>query len=122
MTDMYYHGLDIVEISRIRKALSRWGTRFLERVYTAAEIELCQNRVPELASRFAAKEAVAKAIRDNAGIVWREVEVLREENGAPVVHLHGQAKTKAEELGISELIVSLSHSKELAIASVIGRE
>ena len=77
MTDMYYHGLDVVEIPRIRKALSRWGTRFLERVYTAAEIELCQNRVPELASRFAAKEAVAKAIRDNAGIVWREVEVLR---------------------------------------------
>ncbi len=117
---MYYHGLDIVEITRIKKALERWGRRFLERVYTEAEIELCQNRAPELASRFAAKEAVAKAIRDNTGIVWREIEVLREQNGAPVVHLHGRAKTKAEALGIKGLVVSLSHSRDLAIASVVG--
>ncbi len=117
---MYYHGLDIVEIARIKRALDRWGARFLERVYTAAEIELCQNRAPELASRFAAKEAVAKAFRDNSGISWRDIEILSDRSGAPIVCLHGKAKAKAEEFGLKELVITLSHSKEYAIASVVG--
>jgi len=117
---MYYHGLDIVEIARIKRALDRWGARFLERVYTQAEIELCQNRAPELASRFAAKEAVAKAFRDNSGISWRDIEILSDQSGAPIVHLHGKAKAKAEEFGLKELVITLSHSKEYAIASVVG--
>jgi len=117
---MYYHGLDIVEIARIQRALDRWGARFLERVYTAAEIELCQNRAPELASRFAAKEAVAKAFRDNSGISWRDIEILSDQSGAPIVCLHGKAKAKAEEFGLKELVITLSHSKEYAIASVVG--
>lgn len=117
---MYYHGLDIVEIARIKRALDRWGARFLERVYTQAEIELCQNRAPELASRFAAKEAVAKAFRDNSGISWRDIEILSDQSGAPIVCLHGKAKAKAEEFGLKELVITLSHSKEYAIASVVG--
>ena len=117
---MYYHGLDIIEIGRIKKALDRWGTRFLERVYTEAELEFCQNRAPELATRFAAKEAMVKAFRDNSGISWRDIEILLDQNGAPIVQLHGKAKAKAEEFGIRELIVALSHSKEYAIASVVG--
>ena len=117
---MYYHGLDIVEIARIKRALDRWGARFLERVYTEAEIELCQNRAPELASRFAAKEAVAKAFRDNSGISWRDIEILLDQSGAPVVYLHGKARAKAEEFGLKELVITLSHSREYAIASVVG--
>jgi holo-[acyl-carrier protein] synthase len=117
---MYYHGLDIVEIARIKRALDRWGARFLERVYTQAEIELCQNRAPELASRFAAKEAVAKAFRDNSGISWRDIEILSDQSGAPVVYLHGKARAKAEEFGLKELVITLSHSREYAIASVVG--
>lgn len=117
---MYYHGLDIVEIARIKRALDRWGARFLERVYTEAEIELCQNRAPELASRFAAKEAVAKALRDNSGISWRDIEILSDQSGAPIVCLHGKAKAKAEEFGLKELVITLSHSQEYAIASVVG--
>lgn len=117
---MYYHGIDIVEIARIKRALDRWGARFLERVYTPAEIELCQNRAPELASRFAAKEAVAKAFRDNSGISWRDIEILADQSGAPIVCLHGKAKAKAEEFGLKELVITLSHSKEYAIASVVG--
>lgn len=117
---MYYHGLDIVEIARIKRALDRWGARFLERVYSEAEIELCQNRAPELASRFAAKEAVAKAFKDNSGISWRDIEILSDQSGAPIVCLHGKAKAKAEEFGLKELVVTLSHSKEYAIASVVG--
>ncbi len=117
---MYYHGIDIVEIARIKRALDRWGARFLERVYTQAEIELCQNRAPELASRFAAKEAVAKAFRDNSGISWRDIEILSDQSGAPIVCLHGKAKAKAEEFGLKELVITLSHSKEYAIASVVG--
>jgi holo-[acyl-carrier protein] synthase len=119
---MCCHGLDIIEITRVKRALECWGTRFLERVYTRAEIELCRNRAPELASRFAAKEAVAKALRDPEGISWRDIEVLREQNGAPLVHLHGQARIKAEELGVTELTLTLSHSREYAIASVVGRK
>lgn len=117
---MYYHGLDIVEIARIKRALDRWGARFLERVYTQAEIELCQNRAPELASRFAAKEAVAKAFRDNSGISWRDIEILSDQSGAPIVYLHGKARAKAEEFGLKELVITLSHSREYAIASVVG--
>jgi holo-[acyl-carrier protein] synthase len=117
---MYYHGLDIIEIARVKRALDRWGARFLERVYTQAEIELCQNRAPELACRFAAKEAVVKAFRDKSGISWRDIEILPDQSGAPIVYLHGKAKTKAEQFGIEELIVTLSHSKEYALASVVG--
>jgi holo-[acyl-carrier protein] synthase len=117
---MYYHGLDIIEIARIKGALDRWGARFVERVYTEAEIELCQYRAPELACRFAAKEAVVKAFRDSSGISWRDIEVLSDQSGAPIVYLHGKAKTKAEQCGIKELIITLSHSKEYALASVVG--
>jgi holo-[acyl-carrier protein] synthase len=65
-------GIDIVEIPRFEKALSRWGERFLERVYTANELTICQGRVPELAARFAAKEAVMKALGTGMrGVGWR---------------------------------------------------
>jgi holo-[acyl-carrier protein] synthase len=77
--------------------------------------------VPELAVRFAAKEAVMKALGTGIkGVGWREIEILNNDDGKPFVILHGQAERKAQELGLSDLSVSLSHSRDLAIAAVIG--
>ena len=118
---MHVHGIDIVEIYRIKQAIDEWGTRFTKRVYTDNEIEICQAQVEELAVRFAGKEAVMKALGTGMrGIAWRDIEILRNELGAPLVNLHGSAESKAGELAIFDLCISLSHSREYAIASVIG--
>lgn len=118
---MHYLGLDMVEIARIEGAIARWGMRFLHRVYTEAEIRYCRNRVPELAVRFAAKEAAMKALGTGIrGVGWREIEILTNQEGSPSVHLYGRARSRSEELGLSDLAVSLSHSREYAIASVVG--
>lgn len=118
---MYYVGVDIIEIERIEKVAARWGDRFLKRIYTGAELSICRNRAPALAVRFAAKEAVMKALGTGIkGVGWREIEVLSNSDGKPLVYLYGRAKKKAEELGLGELAVSLSHSREYAIASVVG--
>jgi holo-[acyl-carrier protein] synthase len=117
-------GVDIVEIERIRQIFQRHGERFLRRVYTEAEIAYCQGRVPELAARFAAKEAVSKAlgtgIVGRGGIFWREVEVLPDARGKPLVHLHSQAQDRAASLGLKEFAISLSHSQEYAVAFVVA--
>jgi len=118
---MYHVGVDIVEIGRIERVMARWGERFLERVYTEEERDCCQNRAPELAVRFAAKEAVMKALGTGIkGVGWREIEVLSNRNGKPLVYLHGGAQQNARGLGLGELAISLSHSRDYAIASVIG--
>jgi len=118
---MHCAGVDIIEIIRIREAVERWGKRFLNRVYTEAEIRLCRNRPGPLASRFAAKEAVMKALGTGVrGVGWREIEILAEPSGKPVVHLHGKAQEKATILGLGELTISLSDSREHAIAFVVG--
>ena len=111
-------GIDIIEIDRIRRAVDRWGWRFLERVYTLEEIELFATRPASLAARFAAKEAVMKALGGKMG--WREIEVLRGPRGEPVLRLYGRALRRAQEKG-ARLTVSLSHSREYAIASVVGQ-
>lgn len=114
-------GVDIVEIERIALALERWGERFLRRVYTEAEIAFCRGRTPELAARFAAKEAISKALGTGLnGIHWREMEVLPDHLGKPLVRLHGRAAARAEHLGLDEFAVSLSHSKEYAVATVVA--
>jgi len=114
-------GIDIIEIPRIERALGRWGQRFLERVYTPAEVAYCRGRVPELAARFAAKEAIAKALGTGlAGISWNEMEILPDRRGKPLVFLHGRARERAELLGLTEWAVSLSHLAELAVASVVA--
>lgn len=118
---MYHLGLDLVEIARIRQATERWGERFLRRVYTPAELELCRGRAPELAARFAAKEAVMKALgTGNRGVAWREIEVLANWRKRPLVFLHGRARRRAQRLGLDELVVSLSHTRDLALATVFG--
>ena len=118
---MYHLGVDIVEIERIQRSVTRYGERFLSRVYTDAELELCRNHVPELAVRFAGKEAVMKALgTGRRGVSWREIEILRNKRNAPLVYLHGRARTRAQKLGITDVAISLSHSRDYAIASVIG--
>ncbi len=118
---MHCVGLDIIEIGRIERVVARWGESFLHRVYTEAELELCRNRAPQLAVRFAAKEAVMKALGTGTkGVGWRDIEVISDRNGKPVVVLHGGAKRRAEEIGLNGLDISLSHSREYAIASVVG--
>jgi len=114
-------GVDIIEIERIEGVLRRHGQRFLQRVYTPAERAYCRGRVSELAARFAAKEAVSKALGTGLrGIAWREMEILGDERGKPLVHLHGRAKARAEELGLCEFAVSLSHSRDYAVAFVVA--
>ncbi|MBU88395.1 MAG: holo-[acyl-carrier-protein] synthase [SAR202 cluster bacterium] len=118
---MIYTGIDIIEIDRIAGVQNRFPKRFLEKIYTPGEISYCRQRAPQLASRFAAKEATMKALGTGIrGIPWRSIEVIRERGEAPTVLLHGPAKRKAEALGIVRFSLSLSHSKNIAIASVIG--
>ena len=115
----HYTGIDIIEIARIKKAIDRWGEAFLHRIYTDAELKLCRQKTSSLAARFASKEAVMKLLdTDRNGINWREIETLSHPSGKPLVNLYGQAQSKANKLGIKEIAVSLSHSKEHVIASV----
>ena len=118
---MYHLGVDIVEIERIQRSIARYGERFLSRIYTDAELELCRSRVPELAVRFAGKEAVMKALgTGRRGVSWRDIEILRNKRNAPLVYLHGRARSRARKLGIAEIDISLSHSRDYAVASAIG--
>ena len=114
-------GTDIIEIDRIEEAATRWGKRFLHRVYTDSELAQCQMRWPSLAARFAGKEAVLKAIGTHTkGISWKDIEILSDSEDKPVVHLHGQARIQADYLRLENLAISLSHSREYAMAVAIG--
>jgi holo-[acyl-carrier protein] synthase len=114
-------GTDIIEISRLRDALARWGEHFSQRVYTEAELRLCRGRAESLAARFAGKEAVMKALGgEGVGLNWKEIEILAESGGKPILELHGATRGKAEALGLKNLEISLSHSRDLAIAFVVG--
>lgn len=114
-------GVDIVDIERVESAIKRWGERFLNRIYTEAELRTCQDRFSSLASRFAAKEAVMKVLGTGGiGIAWREIEILTGEDGKPSVRLYGQALNKAGELNLKEVSVSLSDSKQNAVAVAVG--
>ena len=96
-------GIDIIEISRVRGVLERYGQRFLNRIFTPAEIAYCRERAPNLAARFAAKEATMKALGTGVrGVGWKDIEVVRHESGAPSIELHGRAKQRAQRLGVQE--------------------
>lgn len=113
-------GVDLIEISRIREVIARHGKHYLERIYTPAELEQCGKRPESLAGRFAAKEAVAKALGCGIGdIGWKEIEVLGDEQNAPVLTLHGAAEQLAKEVGVTTWSVSISHSQSHSIASVV---
>ncbi|MCC6300617.1 MAG: holo-ACP synthase [Anaerolineales bacterium] len=113
-------GVDLIEIARITEALARHGNHYLERIYTPAELKQCGKRAESLAGRFAAKEAVAKALGSGIGdITWKEMEILGDENNAPALTLHGVAKRKAEALGLTQWSVSISHSQSHSVAFVV---
>jgi len=119
---MQHHiGTDIIEIERIRQAIERWGERFLNRVYTKAELRIYGHHSYSLAASFASKEAVMKMLgTGNRGVAWREIETLYRSSGKPLIKLSGRAIKQANKLGIKEIDVSLSHSREYATATAIG--
>ncbi|MDI3341027.1 MAG: holo-ACP synthase [Sphaerobacter sp.] len=114
-------GIDVIEIERIEAALERFGDRFLRRIYTERERARYGRRPAELAARFAAKEAVMKALGTGIrGIRWRDIEVLPNRRGKPIVVLHGTAAARAEHLGFAHLSISLTHSRTEAMAIVVA--
>lgn len=118
---MNYIGVDIIEISRIENAVSRWGETFLRRLYTESELKLYHDKPSSLAARFAGKEAVIKALGPQIkGISLKEIEILSDPDGQPSVKLYGEARKRANSLGLDKLVISLSHSREHAIAFVVG--
>jgi holo-[acyl-carrier protein] synthase len=114
-------GVDIIEIRRFEGTIERQGERFRKRFYTARELEQIGNNIASLAVRFAAKEAVSKALGTGMGTVRPiDMEVLRDEKRAPHLHLHGEAKRVAENLGLHTWSISLSHSDKYAVAFVVA--
>ncbi len=114
-------GIDIIEIERVGQVLAKHGQRFLERVYTPRERERYGTRVQELAARFAAKEATMKALGTGiVGIKWREIEILPDRRGKPLVFLHGAARERADRIGMTTWAISLTHSRRLACAMVVA--
>lgn len=117
-------GIDIIEISRIKDAVGRWKDSFLRRIFTENEINYSQAKkfsYQHLAARFAAKEAVLKAIGDSSihRINLKEVEVLNDESGKPFIRLSGEAKKIKEKKKITDIIISMSHTHKLAVANAI---
>lgn len=113
-------GVDIIEIGRIIVALERHGERFLRRIFTPEERALCQRRPHELAARFAAKEATMKALGTGVrGVGWRDIEVLPNRRGKPLVYLYGRGRARADQIGLRSIDVTLTHDAGLAIAVVV---
>lgn len=117
-------GIDIVEIARIEEVFARRGERFRRRIFTEAEIDYCEARASRLesyAARFAAKEAAMKALGTGwgEGVGWRDIEVVREETGAPTLRLLGRALERMSEMGARKAHLSLTHSRDIAMAQVI---
>lgn len=113
-------GVDIIEIDRVRRVLERYGQRFLDRVFTPGEILYCRGRAANLAARFAAKEATMKALGTGVrGVGWKDIEVIRHESGAPAIELHKRGQQRALRLAVQEISISLSHSRDYAVAFVV---
>ena len=114
-------GVDIVEIGRILVALQRHGERFLRRIYTPEEVAFCHGRDRELAARFAAKEATMKALGTGVrGVGWRDIEVLPNRRGKPLIYLYGRGEARARAIGLRSIDVTLTHDGGLAVAVVVA--
>ncbi len=119
-------GTDIVGVARIRTAVERWGQRFIERVYTPAEQAYGGSKKGVffyLAGRFAAKEAVLKALGiGRAGVGFNEVEILNDTNGRPLVFLKGRAAAVAQSQGVARVLLSISHDAGAAVAFAVAEK
>jgi holo-[acyl-carrier protein] synthase len=114
-------GLDLVEVHRVETLVARWGDRFLDRIFTPLEVELCRNQTPRLAGRLAVKEAVLKALGIGLRLgKWRDIEVGRDSLGAPVVTLNGRLAETARMRGIDRFAVTITHTRDLALAMVLA--
>ncbi len=114
-------GVDLMDVERIERAIERYGDRFYARFFTDNERRACEGFPQRLAARFAAKEATAKALGTGIGDVgWTEIEVDCDERGRPCLHLHGNAARLAADLGLTIWEISLSHTKDQAIAFVVA--
>jgi holo-[acyl-carrier protein] synthase len=117
-------GIDIAEIGRIQQSVDRYGQRFLDRIFTGGEQAYCLRKrkaAESLAARFAAKEAGAKALGTGIsfGVSWLEIEVVREQSGRPTLRFHGRAAQIATHLGVVHAALSITHTADLAMASVV---
>src|SRR5712692_9507918 len=114
-------GIDIIEVEGVRKGHEHHGERFLKRVFTEMEVRQCRGKANRLAGRFAAKEAISKALGTGLhGVAWREMEVVQLRSGRPTVTLHGNAKRRAQFLGISAFDVSIADLKDFSIAIAVA--
>jgi holo-[acyl-carrier protein] synthase len=117
-------GTDLLEIARIAQSIDRFGERFLERIFTPLEIEYCRSKrtsAESFAARFAAKEAAAKALGTgiDRDVTWLELEVRRGPTGRPTMQLAGRAAQRARELGVARVSLSITHSRQFALAFVV---
>ena len=117
-------GTDLIETTRLQASIDRFGDRFLERIFSPGEIAYCKrkkNAAESFAARFAAKEAGAKALGTgiSRGVTWKDFEVKRETSGRPSLHLSGRAAELAVAIGVKRIQLSLTHSRDLAMAVVV---
>jgi holo-[acyl-carrier protein] synthase len=117
-------GSDLAEVPRIRASRERFGDRFLQRIYTQAEIDYALSKAnadERLAGRFAAKEAAMKALGTglSGGITWKDLAVGREESGKPTLHLSGVARQRADAMGVTRIHLTITHTEGLAMAVVV---
>lgn len=114
-------GIDIIEVARVQRVYEKHGERFLRRVYTEIEVLQCRGKVARLAGRFAAKEAISKALGTGLrGVAWREMEIVQLRSGRPSVRLHGNARRRAEQLGLTAFDVSMADLAQLSIAIAVA--
>ncbi len=123
---MLQTGIDLIEVARIESTITRYGERFLSRVFSPDELAYCSGRPHQLAARFAAKEAVAKVlgvgIQHPDGVTWNEIEVVSSARGKPSVHLSGKAAQRAQDLKLQDIALSLSHTHAHAIAMAVAEQ
>ncbi len=118
------HGVDIIQNERIRKTIAEFGDRFINRTYTAAERAVCERKkgnIERFAAFWAVKESAMKALGTGfrRGVRWRDIEVCHEPTGKPYLRLYGRSREIAESLGVTNIVVSMSHVDETSIASVL---
>ena len=114
-------GVDIIEVDRIDNAILRHGRRFFDRFYTSQELIDSDGQTPSLAARFAAKEAVAKALGTGIGqVAWKDIEVVTGPRREPMLRLHGQAQELADSMGLTDWAISLSHTEQHAVAVAVA--